>query len=59
MMRLVEIRVIDGRQRMALQGQTDDEAREMGRQFILNRDRIAAGVFYRAFQSLPLPTPLL
>ncbi len=41
----------DGKQFLALQGQSDEEAKEMNRQYREDRDRAAAKIFNEAFWS--------
>lgn len=51
MLRLVEIRYdAHGRPFVALQGQTDEEAREMNLKYCEARDRMAARIFSKAMQ---------
>lgn len=50
-LRVVEIRRdANGKQFMALQGQTNAEAREMEREWIEWRDKMAARIFREAFE---------
>ncbi len=52
-MRLVEIRTdVNGKQYVALQGQSDAEAKEMGRTFCEERDRMAAEIFRKALEAI-------
>lgn len=51
LLRLIEIRTDSaGKQFVALQGQTDEEAHEMGRKYREDRDKMAAAVFQRVIE---------